>query len=180
MRTHGTLTKWNDDRGFGFISPASGSGEIFVHISAFPRDGRRPTLDEVVSYEIETGGDGKARAVKIMRPGGKPDTRIARRTHREREAPSVVEMVIAVLLVGGIAGYAYIRVHRPEVSTAAPQLTDAAKIRASLECENHTMCSQMHSCEEATHYLQTCPNTEMDGDADGIPCEQQWCNADAD
>ena len=22
MRTHGTLAKWNDDRGFGFIAPA--------------------------------------------------------------------------------------------------------------------------------------------------------------
>lgn len=41
MRIHGTLTKWNDERGFGFIS--QGSREIFVHISAFPRDGVRPT-----------------------------------------------------------------------------------------------------------------------------------------
>lgn len=24
MRTHGTLSKWNDDRGFGFITPAQG------------------------------------------------------------------------------------------------------------------------------------------------------------
>ena len=69
MRTHGTLTKWNDDRGFGFISPAGGGPEVFVHVSAFPRDGRRPTLDEVISYETETGADGKMRAVKIMRPG---------------------------------------------------------------------------------------------------------------
>lgn len=178
MRTHGTLAKWNDDRGFGFISPAGGGAEIFVHVSAFPRDGRRPTPGELVSYETETGADGKTRAVKIMRPGRKPDTRIVRRTRRENEAPSVVEMVIAILLVGGIAGYGYTRMHKPEVSTPAPQLTDAEKIRASFQCENHTMCSQMHSCEEAVHYLQTCPNTKMDGDANGIPCESQWCNAD--
>ena len=39
MRKHGTLTKWNDDRGFGFITPAKGDRDIFVHISEFPRDG---------------------------------------------------------------------------------------------------------------------------------------------
>ena len=69
MRTHGTLTKWNDDRGFGFITPASGGAELFVHVSVFPRDGGRPTIGEVASYEIETGTDGKTRAVKILRPG---------------------------------------------------------------------------------------------------------------
>lgn len=37
MRTHGTLTKWNDDRGFGFITPAKGTGDLFVRISVFPR-----------------------------------------------------------------------------------------------------------------------------------------------
>ena len=37
MRTHGTLTKWNEERGFGFITPAKGTADLFVHISAFPR-----------------------------------------------------------------------------------------------------------------------------------------------
>ena len=32
----GTLKSWNDDRGFGFIAPAQGGQEIFVHIKAFP------------------------------------------------------------------------------------------------------------------------------------------------
>ena len=36
MRNHGNLTKWNDERGFGFITPAGGVGEIFVHVSASP------------------------------------------------------------------------------------------------------------------------------------------------
>jgi hypothetical protein len=33
----------------------------------------------------------------------------------------------------------------------------------------------MHSCEEATWFLNHCPGTKMDGDGDGIPCERQWC-----
>ena len=86
MRSHGTLTKWNHDRGFGFITPASGGTELFVHVSAFPRDGRRPTIGEVVSYEIETGPDGKMRAAKIMRPGQKAQPPAARLTEREKKS----------------------------------------------------------------------------------------------
>ena len=57
-RTHGTLAKWNDERGFGFIAPAGGGDEIFVHVSAFPRDGRRPQVDELLSFETEPGQEG--------------------------------------------------------------------------------------------------------------------------
>jgi hypothetical protein len=33
----------------------------------------------------------------------------------------------------------------------------------------------MSSCEEATFFLRNCPDGKMDGDGDGIPCEQQFC-----
>ncbi len=69
MRVHGTLATWNDERGFGFIDVAGGSEELFVHISAFPRDGGRPRIGEMVSFESEARGDGKKRAVRVMRPG---------------------------------------------------------------------------------------------------------------
>ncbi|MBW3530450.1 excalibur calcium-binding domain-containing protein [Shewanella sp. NKUCC06_TVS] len=45
------------------------------------------------------------------------------------------------------------------------------------QCEaGKTHCSHMSSCAEATFYIQHCPNTQMDGDGDGIPCERQWCS----
>jgi len=43
-------------------------------------------------------------------------------------------------------------------------------------CDGRTRCSQMTSCEEATYFLEHCPGTTMDGDHDGVPCEQQWCH----
>lgn len=47
----------------------------------------------------------------------------------------------------------------------------------SFQCEaGKTHCSHMSSCAEATFYIQHCPNTQMDGDDDGIPCERQWCS----
>lgn len=42
-------------------------------------------------------------------------------------------------------------------------------------CDGRTYCSQMTSCAEATYFLRNCPNTKMDGNNDGIPCERQWC-----
>ena len=43
------------------------------------------------------------------------------------------------------------------------------------DCDGRTYCSQMTSCAEAKYFLAHCPNVKMDGDHDGIPCEQQWC-----
>lgn len=42
-------------------------------------------------------------------------------------------------------------------------------------CDGRTHCSQMRSCAEATYFIRHCPNTKMDGDHDGVPCERQWC-----
>jgi cold shock CspA family protein len=65
MRFEGTLHTWNDDRGFGFIEPAQGGQEIFVHISAFgPRFGR-PRVQQLLSFEVELGPQGKKRAKNV-------------------------------------------------------------------------------------------------------------------
>jgi hypothetical protein len=43
-------------------------------------------------------------------------------------------------------------------------------------CAGKTTCSEMKSCNEAKFYLQNCPGVSIDGDGDGIPCEDQWCH----
>lgn len=71
MRFDGTIKSWNDERGFGFIQPAQGGDEIFVHIKAFPAGTGRPVAGLVVSFEVEPGPNGKkrAKAVQFMRQG---------------------------------------------------------------------------------------------------------------
>lgn len=56
---------------------------------------------------------------------------------------------------------------------SAPSTTAAAS--GASRCDGRTHCSQMRSCEEAKYFIQHCPNTKMDGDRDGVPCEEQWC-----
>ena len=63
----GTVKFFNYDRGYGFISNDGGGADAFVHISAVETAGL-PGLnkDERISYEIETGSDGKAFATNLQ------------------------------------------------------------------------------------------------------------------
>lgn len=52
---------------------------------------------------------------------------------------------------------------------------DQATRQQDYTCDGRQYCSQMTSCEEARWFLKNCPDMKMDGDGDGIPCEEQWC-----
>jgi hypothetical protein len=57
----------------------------------------------------------------------------------------------------------------------SPSFADAPQPEPLFQCDGRTHCSHMHSCEEALYFLNNCPDTQMDGDNDGVPCERQWC-----
>ena len=69
-RFEGTIASWNQDRGFGFIKPASGGPQVFVHVRALPHGSRIPEVGDELSYEIERIEDGKTRArfVRLVQP----------------------------------------------------------------------------------------------------------------
>ncbi len=62
MRYQGRITTWKDDKGFGFITPNGGGVQVFVHINSFSSRQRRPTGDEIVTYELKVDGKGRAQA----------------------------------------------------------------------------------------------------------------------
>jgi uncharacterized membrane protein YsdA (DUF1294 family)/cold shock CspA family protein len=66
MRQQGRLTDWNDDRGFGFITPLSGESTVFVHVSEFPKSQRRPIVTDLVSYLVEHDSRGRASAHEVL------------------------------------------------------------------------------------------------------------------
>ena len=65
MRRQGKIAKWNDERGFGFISSSEGDDSIFVHISAFPGSDRRPSVNEAVSYTLAFDSQGRPQAKDV-------------------------------------------------------------------------------------------------------------------
>lgn len=193
MRFDGKLDKWNENRGFGFITPVRGGEPVFVHVSAFPRDGRRPQIGEALTFEVESAGDGRKRAINVQRPGSRPrvpvpppahgsEREVTRRGNhsRQKRRRAPIGGMVTVLVLLSLGGYAYTkfsaRSSAEEVPAASASGTPARALSTvQYRCDGRIYCSQMTSCEEAVFFLKNCPGTRMDGNHDGIPCEQQWC-----
>lgn len=69
-RTKGVITKWKDEKKFGFIAPVKGA-EIYFHINSFIWQSRLPEVGDVVTFEIVCNHEGKSKAIKLLFPGEK-------------------------------------------------------------------------------------------------------------
>lgn len=66
MRHDGTLTQWDDAKGYGFVTPAGGGARLFVHIKAFGLRPQRPFVGERLSYVAGQDAQGKPRALEVQ------------------------------------------------------------------------------------------------------------------
>ena len=63
---NGTVKWFNSTKGFGFIAPATGGKDVFVHISAVERSGLTGLADDQkVTFDVESGRDGRESAVNL-------------------------------------------------------------------------------------------------------------------
>jgi cold shock CspA family protein len=191
----GKLLRWIDEKGFGFIKPEKGGADIFIHISALKSMSRPPVAGDIIHYETSLDDKGKLRAINAKIEGVSqvltvspidrkrktqkstyPQQRPHRNynTYRPPYKKSGFRFIPVLLIVAAISGYS--KFANQHVSTEPSGMTiDEPEIPAQqFQCQGKVHCSEMTSYEEAEFYLQNCPGTKMDGDNDGIPCEQQF------
>ncbi|MDC7710524.1 cold shock domain-containing protein [Vogesella indigofera] len=191
MLYHGTISRWHDDKGFGFITQDHTREELFFDLSDCPPDGVRPQVGFVVYFQRQQGANGKVSARQVQGkvftapPAASPPlqpldyvlTPAAPRHSHSR----VHGIVLLLLLTAGVAGYASFASRSSAapassaVGTARPAATPATAT-AGFRCDGRQHCSQMNSLQEAAYFLQHCQDTRMDGDGDGQPCETQFAN----
>ena len=55
----GTVKWFNESKGFGFITPADGGNDVFVHFSSIQGDGFKTLAEgQAVSFELQQGPKG--------------------------------------------------------------------------------------------------------------------------
>ena len=132
-RYAGKLSKWNSERGFGFIVSDDTGQDLFVHISSFPIDGQLPTNGERLTFEVEPDGPDKKRAARVQRGGLAQPERA--RPYQPRPAhlgrspakQGFGSRVIVVLLLAGLGmyGYKHYEARATQMRAATLQSVDA-------------------------------------------------------
>lgn len=103
MHLQGKITRWDNERGFGFISSPGDGNSVFVHIKAFPRESRQPEVGDIVSYQMAKDKNGRPRAEKA-RFAEQSKTKNAS-THRHQSNPLPVYVALLLLWIILVTAY---------------------------------------------------------------------------
>lgn len=189
----GKLLRWIDDKGFGFIKPDTGGADIFIHISALKSMSRPPVVGDIIYYQTSLDDKGKLRAINAKIEGVSQVLTVSpldrkRRTQKStypQQRPqrsyntykppyknSGFRFIPILLVIAAVSAYSKFANHND--SSTGFTTIEPIKPAQNFQCQGKVYCSEMSSYDEAVFYLQNCPGTKMDGDNDGIPCEQQF------
>ncbi|MDE3270819.1 cold shock domain-containing protein [Pseudoalteromonas sp. G4] len=179
----GNLVVWKIDKGFGFIeSEGNQVKRTFIHISSLKHMSREPKVGDFIHFDIEKQNDGKSRAVNCRIEGvAAKKVDFSRKMKSGRKPSSLLSVLISIVLLTVILTSLYDRfsaqstVVEKDSYFQKPNLVEpfeAKREPSRFKCDGRQYCSQMNSRAEAVvFFIRNCPNTKMDGDRDGNPCE---------
>lgn len=167
----GKLTKWDNTKGFGFIKTPELSNDTFIHISALKHMSRKPKQGDFIHFDVEQH-QGKNRATNARIEGVKTNSSFE---FSKSYKPHSGNKIIYAAVIVAITAFTFQRINLGN-SNQTPQkqfttVPTKSKSTQHFTCDGRQHCSQMTSRAEAEFFTKHCPNTKMDGDNDGIPCE---------
>ena len=104
MRTKGKITHWNQEKGYGFITPSAGAKQVFVHISAFHGRAIQPEVNQLVEFSLSTDRQGRPCAVQVSKVGARMPAQSKRkgRLSYKLGAAAFLGIVVITVLFGAI------------------------------------------------------------------------------
>ena len=73
-RIKGKLDRWDDNKGFGLITPNTGGQDIFLHINTLKNASRRPKVGDLITFAISQDRQGRTCAAQATLSGDKLET----------------------------------------------------------------------------------------------------------
>jgi len=191
----GLLKTWKTDKGFGFIKSDTLKHDTFIHISALKHMSRKPKVGDIIYFDVATQPDGKTKAINCRIEGVATLEVTHKKSNHHRVAKSnftnsflgKVASISIIAVLGFIAVNKYNHYKTNEqFNNQTPVITNAdlatydeqyPKVvipnnTQNFTCDGRQYCTEMNSRAEAVFFINNCPNTKMDGDRDGDPCER--------
>lgn len=108
MRHWGKISKWDDERGFGFISSHKGGASVFFHISSLQRRDRRPSVNEPVSYTLALDSQGRPQANDVRFVVGPSSAQQMRQIARPGIAVPIAFAVLFLFVLAALAAVGWL------------------------------------------------------------------------
>ncbi len=193
MLHQGKLKDWNPQKGDGFIQRDKAGPDIRIHRSGFRKKPEQLQDGDSIFFQIEVDAQGKPKAVGAYKAGQHfvPAPAIEKPALPSLPLQRLLSVVVSLFLLAWLGYQSFYLLSADNPGVAGTAATEASEqVRTSddpvwpplrvqqglqFQCEGKQHCSEMSSCDEAGFYLENCPGVLIDGDHDGIPCENQLC-----